>query len=275
MKCLDEPHNCSNARSPLSSNTSSWRLINPVQHSVALLIDCAPSFLSGSRSTEEGLSRTQSSTPAGVETWTRLPGAPHRPSDTGSGSSSSGLPVNGAQPPKDWTTHSEPGNPAGSDPLNIVFSAKSTVSLVDLLNAFGKVPETATVLGNRRPPVTLQTSWQEVNTGLNIFAGQCISPMDADVEPASAQASAIPQDFSARVGGCITVSTEEVCGLWHCVLSYDQAARSLISDITTASNQQGWTMTSANWQGAGGPSPGTGSNGVGYSGNVSVITLTK
>lgn len=217
--------------------------------------------------------------------------------------------VNGAFAPKNWTTHAEPGNPAGSDPLNVVISGNSTVSMTDLMNALGKVQEIATVSTSTGPPTrTIQASWQSVNIGTTVtgfmFSGQCISAMDADVTPTSAQGTtAVPQQISERVGGCltaanavnvahlrayqqkasgawfITVSTEKVCypngKPWHCVISYDQAANQLVTDIADAAGQQHWGMTTSAWQGAGGPTAGIGSNNVPYSGNVSVITLTR
>jgi hypothetical protein len=189
-------------------------------------------------------------------------------------------------PGPDWQAHFTAGD--SGDPLNVVISARSTVSFSTLFKALLALP--GRYVGSTVKP------WGQVygtTTPSNPFgwpSGYCINWLTATPGPADA---ARHQDSSAREGGCdptalatfginhfrawsqsggawmIAASTEYPgCG-GHCVLSYDNGRDLLVSDIQSAAQNNNWSIRIDDYY----RSSGGTSGGVTYSSDVKVITL--
>lgn len=115
--------------------------------------------------------------------------------------------------PQDWTIHSKPGNPAGQDPLNVILSAQSDVSLEEVFAAMdGTVPAGYKLFcqagGGESgscdyvpvywKPVAVVEATDQAGKVAAFFNGGCISPMFGQVQPTGAPKE---QDLSYRAGG--------------------------------------------------------------------------
>ncbi len=212
--------------------------------------------------------------------------------------------------PADWNAHTLSTSPSqGMEPLNLIYSARSTVPFATVLDA---LPD-----------------WAKVFTGAPPLG--CLSEEDADVTGTGAvgqdqswRQSRLPGPILGCLGGVraaekgvedhariwsqplpnssatawfITASVERECKitvvdpgtgekskkLWHCIQphGYNNGADELAFDIVNTARHNGWTVTTRldtrapGTSGSGANSgPGTGLNGITYSGTVEVITIT-
>jgi hypothetical protein len=183
-------------------------------------------------------------------------------------------------PPSNWIATSDSAGSTPSDPINIVLTAASTVSFDDLFTQLQKVPG--------------PNGWNWTETFSPVVQpdfpnNQCTNPVYADIR----NNYWAQQTRAARQGGCdlvamatsgidhfrvweyypggsyIAASTEHVCGLDHCPLSFDDGRNVLVIDIQTAAAAMNWKYTQIVEQAYGSSLI----NGVSYDGKVYLITL--
>jgi hypothetical protein len=213
-------------------------------------------------------------------------------------------PTMGSKPdyciPADWDASTAPSAPApGMEPLNVIISAQSTVSLAQILS------------GLENFSINPFKDWDVVPPGLP--PAGCISVETADVTGNGP----VPQAQAWRLGGCtlgnalsglgdenhvrlwnqpvagstagawfVTASFERLCVLsflpYHCITSngYNNGAAGFVDDIVRAGPGNKWSVSvrvdqrraGANGNGAH-SGAGVGVNNVSYNGTVEVVTV--
>ncbi len=209
-------------------------------------------------------------------------------------------------PPGSWNAQSPKDSPhPGNDPLNVVISANSNVSMNDLMGAMqsnewlgGAATNAAEslipVVGGLIPSVApANQPWEEVGNGTNVLAGQGVG-----IENANVNGSYQPQDISARQGGLATEGNlftdvnhfrawHQNGGAWfiaageerfnlgiryHQVTSYNAGRDNLVANIEAAAQAKGWKVTVTPEYNLTNTKPD--SNGVSNDGKVDVLTIT-
>jgi len=206
--------------------------------------------------------------------------------------------------PVDWFGHATSGD--HGDPINVILTATSTVSLDTLYNALHSLPGRTLY-----DPVSNQNkanqAWWKVQIIINKIPTNtnCINPLTANVDDLRLPIvdDYTEQQFSAREGGCLAVAYEGVdhfrgwqqdtTGAWfiaastenacvsvippyatHCVISYDNGRDELVSDIQSAASANHWPISVQHISeyAAGSVSQPDGSSPT-YNGQVAVISL--
>jgi hypothetical protein len=190
--------------------------------------------------------------------------------------------------PDSWFGSTSTSGSPETDPINMILSSASTVSLGQLYNALNALQ------GDRYTDplgVTIYAQWTRVYSPVgNLTQGYCLNTVYADIS-----GSWRPEDFAAREFGCdpitfdplagpwdhfrawnydgvsyIAASTEHVCLSGHCPVSFNDGRDWLLNDIYEAVAAQGWAVSVQSVHEYGGNSISS----APYDGNVDVITIT-
>jgi hypothetical protein len=200
--------------------------------------------------------------------------------------------------PAKWIPSSKSDGSSPSDPINLILTASSTISLGALYTALSGLPGRIFTdsLG-----VQFHEPWTRVYSPIgNLTDGHCTNAVYGDLA-----GSWNGEDFAAREGGCnptalggigidhfrawqtggsgssyISASTEQPCAtaaippLTHCQNSFNAGRDELFQDITTVAQSNGWTMGVWTVQPYSAGSITTAIGTAPYDGQVYVITLT-
>jgi hypothetical protein len=192
--------------------------------------------------------------------------------------------------PYSWFGSTSSSGSPETDPINMILSSASTVSLGQLYNALNALPGRQ---GTNGLGQTVYAQWIRVYSPVeltNLGAGYCSNTIDADIS-----GTWRGEDFTAREFGCsltvydpfssplnhfrawnydgvsyIAASTENVCGFNHCPVSFNDGRDLLLPQIEQAAANNGWTVSVQYVSEYGGGN----FNGAPFDGTVDVVTIT-